>query len=134
MIVGIIMGLMVGLLGIPIGYLIYECSCSTDDVLKGWISGVLFAAVFIFFGGFLGNYINTADVESYTEQYKVTSETYYSSIDNEKLSGLERLELTQSVMLYNRELANRKVDMVKFWSIGIPKSVKEEVLKLEYIE
>jgi len=129
-IIGVLLG---GLIALLVGIEVYDNS-SEYDTLKGWISGVLIFLVIAVPISLLGRYMNIADKESYIAQYKTYKTTYVNSVNDKRISGLERIELTKSIMSENTSLADEKVNINKIWNFEIPKEIKDEILGLEPIE
>jgi len=131
---GIIIGVVLGaLIGLLVGISVYDNVCKYDT-LKGWIAGIAVCLVISIPISFLGKYINITDKESYLARYKTYKSTYINSLNDTRISGLERIELTKSIMSANTELADQKININKMWNFEIPHEIKNEILKLEEIK
>ena len=129
-IIGVVLG---GLIGLLVGVSVYDNTYS-HDTLKGWITGIAVCLVISIPISLLGKYINVTDKESYIARYRTYKSTYINSLNDTRISGLERIELTKSIMSANTELADQKININKMWNFEIPQEIKNEILKLEEIK
>lgn len=79
------------------------------------------------FGGYIGYKI---DVNKYNKQiasWKNTKEVIESSIKNENISDLEKIELVNKIVEYNKELTSLKEDVKQWWNFYLDDSKVNEL-------
>ncbi len=95
---------------------------------------VVVAAVIIFglsaFGSFIDNEILAEDLASY-EAYVMTMET---SLDNEDLTGLERLELVKQASEQNAWLSKKKYTCHRWYNFYLRDDLVDKIDSLEMID
>ena len=67
--------------------------------------------------------------DSWTQQYISQKQLIEDSLNNEKLSGLERLELVKQANELNAELIDKQIKCVKWYNF----TMDDDVLKLELV-
>jgi len=65
------------------------------------------------------------DSIKWCQQYQISKETIHKSIDNEKLSGFERVELVKQATELNQNLIGKQYDCQKWYGFDMDKSVLE---------
>lgn len=119
---------------IPRGtYVNYEYKRSKAEIIFMTTSIIVCSLVFIssgIIGAKIGAYEDRKAYESFIEKYKVQKATIENSLDNDKLSGAERVALVQSASSDNSYLAEAKVKYSKwyYWYLDYSK-----IKNLEYI-
>lgn len=79
------------------------------------------------------SYYCTISYEKQIAGYEAQKITIEQSLDNEDLSGLERIELVNKASELNEWLAEEKIEISKWTKFDIYNSVKEQYANAEYI-
>lgn len=99
--------------------LIYENYCDYDDSRWWtWIMPLILAICFWVGAIFIGMDINDNSHKAYAQKYLIQKATIEMSLENDKLSGFERIELVKQAVELNGELAERK-RAIKHWNSGV---------------
>lgn len=56
--------------------------------------------------------------------FNSTRDIYYSSLEDEKLTGMERVQIVQMANEANREITKQKVRVHAWWNVFIPNDIK----------
>ena len=79
------------------------------------------------------SYLRATYYEKQIAGYEAQKITIEQSLDNEDLSGLERIELVNNASKLNEWLAEEKIEISKWTKFDIYSSVKEQYANAEYI-
>lgn len=79
------------------------------------------------------SYLRATYYEKQIAGYEAQKITIEQSLDNEDLSGLERIELVNNASELNEWLAEEKIEISKWTKFDIYSSVKEQYANAEYI-
>lgn len=134
MIVGLILGLIIGA---TIAFVVYNIAYNIIYSGYKWKSLVVGIASFIIIlvgGCLIGVSVDNVSAKQFIEKYPVTQQLYYNSIDDEKLSGLERLQIVQMAKRSNDELASWKIEIDAWWNIFLKNDFKQQIRELNYIK
>jgi hypothetical protein len=113
------MSILVFLAFYGICWLIYDNFCvSSDCTWWSWVIPLILALCFWVGAIFIGMNINENDHNAYAQKYLIQKETIEMSLENDKLSGFERIELVKQAVELNGELAKRK-RTIKHWNSGV---------------
>ena len=134
MFAGMVWGLILGAIAAGvIGMLVYESTTDRDNKDKiyrrrAWV--IVFVPVFclcVFFGWVIANNSLAKSIQAHYA-FKMT---YESAVSDERLGGLERLDLTDKAISQNVKIAERKVGLRRFWNVGLNKDL---ILEYEALE
>ena len=79
----------------------------------------LFISIGVWIGFiFIGIQINTNSEKAYLQKYLIQKETIEMSLENDNLSGFERVELVKQATELNGKLAEKKA-YIKYWYSGV---------------
>lgn len=133
MITGIFLGFILGLLGLfwllPLMDL-YE-----------WYYKLIFIGLCVLtfiitmtIGGIIGKYEDKFEYQKYIESYIAQKEIYEASLKDDKLTGLERINLISNISSINSELEEKKIEYKKWYYYYLDYSLIEELklIELEY--
>ena len=81
-------------------------------------------------GGTIGYISDTSSWKRYVDTYNIKKATYEASLQNETLSGLERMELVRRAAEANGTLAGYKYDCQQWYGWNMDK----RILDLEFID
>lgn len=126
-----------GLLGLLVAFLVVllPTIAILDDVSYGHgtlvkiIGSILFVGVIIV-GCILGCIGERNKSGKYIEQYLAEKQTIEKSLQNESLSGLERIELVKQAVETNKKLAGYQYDCKKWYGFNID----DRILELSFID
>lgn len=99
-------------------YSIYDNSSITCSFWWVWVIPLVLAVCFWVGAIFIGMNINENSHNAYAQKYLIQKETIEMSLENDKLSGFERIELVKQAVELNGELAERK-RTIKHWNSGV---------------
>lgn len=109
----IVLAFLCALVAFAIGMLVYTAADPYNEVL--WFVIITIVAVAVLVGGiFLGIELTTGEARAFVASFKAEKTTIEYSINNDALSGLERVELVKLACELNGELAARK-EKSTFW-------------------
>lgn len=129
MIVGIILGaLFASLFSLIIHWVLFEY----DLEKYTWVVIIAIIILGVFVGAKIGIAIDKSYYETKIEQFKMSKQTIETSIINDKLSGLERVELVQLAVEENKWLAEIKVDVTKWWYFHLDESLLEDLQPINF--
>lgn len=96
-------------------------------MINSWrmIYAVVAAIAFVLVGGVAGLSVDIYHERVYIEQYKATKATYEDSLNNPIISGLERIDLINTVVEENKELIRKQYLSDKWYGFAIPDEIKE---------
>lgn len=121
------LGLFLGiLLAILIGFLVGSwimciIDCSTmNDGLAGF---VITLVAFTIIGGFVGVSVEKHSYKAFEAQYTAEKQMIEQSVENEKLSGFERVELVKQAAELNASLAGNQYHRRQWYGFAIPDSI-----------
>lgn len=135
MVFGTFLGLLVGiLLGMRAWFFIKAVVDYKYSLWLSCIAGIVICIAVSICGGFIGIGSDVAEVESFINQYEATHMLYEASIEDERLSGLERLEIVQMANRTNMSIADRKAKIDKWWNFAIPEELKDKIRHMEYVK
>ena len=99
--------------------LIYDNYCGYHDS-RWWTWTIPLILAICFWVGaiFIGMDINDNSHKAYAQKYLIQKATIEMSLENDKLSGFERIELVKQAVELNGELAERK-RTIKHWNSGV---------------
>lgn len=98
---------------------IHENHCSYNASLWWvWTIPLILAICFWVGAIFIGMDINDNSHKAYAQKYLIQKATIEMSLENDKLSGFERIELVKQAVELNGELAERK-RAIKHWNSGV---------------
>jgi hypothetical protein len=132
MYIGLIIGLIIGLVAAGIVYMTMDYNDCESFTM--WIVTVPIIVICIAGTGWIGYTLDNADLRSFIAKFNATKETYNMSINDERLSGLERLEIVKMVNESNRDLASRKANINEWWNNFVSDDLKDELNQLESIK
>lgn len=96
-------------------YLVINAPCFVDEYFGAYfITTSIIVPILWIASIFIGIGINTEDEKVYVQKYLAQKQTIEMSLENEELSGLERIELVKQATELNGELAERKA-RVQLW-------------------
>jgi uncharacterized protein YacL len=130
LILGLFLGLVVSAIIGLIDWLVFECilyeTCAeiTCVIITVILCIVLTTAITIGICSY-----DSLQSTCYIERYNITKQTTEESINSDKLSGMERLQLVQSAIDENKYLKQQQFDCQQWYGFLIDK----DVLKLEPI-
>ena len=100
-------------------WLIYDNFCSYSDCTWwSWVIPLILTLCFWVGSIFIGMNINENSHNAYAQKYLIQKQTIEMSLENEKLTGFERIELVKQAVELNGELAERKRS-IKHWNSGV---------------
>lgn len=102
---------------------------STSIILFIVLVGVFFTAPFVF----MTNTVNVWN-QQFCAEFEAQKQTYERAIENENLTGLERLEITNKIMELNADLASEQVSVVQWYNFNLSQENKERTLALTMIK
>lgn len=126
--IGIITGVLIGVVTVTIVALL--CDLFDFDMLyRDRVWHLIFAAIIAVFSA--GGYQVEKSIRGrYIEQYIATKSTIETSLKNDTLTGLERVQLVQQASKANSELAGYKYDCRQWYGIAFD----DRALELEPID
>ena len=90
-------------------YVIINIPCFVDEYFGAYfITNSIIVAILWIASIFIGIGINTEDEKAYVQKYLAQKQTSEMSLENEELTGLERMELVKQATELNGEIAERK--------------------------
>jgi NADH:ubiquinone oxidoreductase subunit 5 (subunit L)/multisubunit Na+/H+ antiporter MnhA subunit len=90
--------------------LFVECERNENYPVAQWVMSIIAIAIWI--GAvFIGIGIYTEDERLFIAKFEAQKQTIEMSLDNENLSGLERIELVKQASELNGEMAERKAKL-----------------------
>ena len=100
-------------------WLIYDRFClDVDCTWWSWVIPLILALCFWVGAIFIGMNINENEHKAYAQKHLAQKQTIEMSLENDKLSGLERIELVKQAVELNGKLAERKT-AIKHWNSGV---------------
>lgn len=130
-ILSLLMGIIVGLI---VGRTIYNSICGSADVLIGWLSGIFIIVIITIVGCQMGLTLGNADIQKDIAGVTALQETYTYSLNDERLSGLEKMEITKEIMEQNIAIARQKVELRQWWNQWLDQELVEEFCSLGPIQ
>lgn len=113
MITGISMGCFIGLIGLL--WLFGLCNAYKWWHYVIWIGlCVLTFIITMVLGGLIGTYESKFEYQKYVNGYISKKVIYEESLKNDKLSGLERVNLISNISAINAELEEKKIEYKKW--------------------
>lgn len=106
-VLGSLMGLLVGC--------IITLLCIWDVCGRGRLPAVAITLCFTLIGGFIGWCMAVEEANKYIAEYESVKQTIESSLENEILTGFERVELVKQAAECNKELAGRQYSASKWY-------------------
>lgn len=129
MIVGIILGATFSSL---VSIIIYLTLIERGLEEYRWLAAIIIIILGTFIGAKIGIALDKYYYETKIEQFKMSKQTIEASIINNKLSGLERVELVQLAVKENKWLAEIKVDVTKWWYFHLDESLLENLQPITF--
>lgn len=127
----IIFGLLGCLCGVVIGFILYVAKDETKYVFP--ISLVTTIVFMIISGIFSWIYI-VDEANKYIAQYESAKYTIESSLQNENLTGYEKVALVNQATQYNQELAGKQYEATRWYNIQYDDRIFElEPINLERV-
>lgn len=126
---GLLLGFLVGLVFLAIGVFVREEMYSTVAEVMITIVTYLFVCLSIFGGGYIGYCVEYNENQAFIEQYEISKYTIETSIENDKLSGFERMSLIETAIELNAKLVSKQHRAKMWYEFCIP----YEITKLEPI-
>lgn len=126
MITAILLGILASFFIFLIGTII------SDDNFELFIF-IPIAIVVIFISACIGKDISIKEYELYIRDWKNTKEVIESSMENENISDLEKIELIKTITEYNMQLEGLKTKVTYWWNYYLDDSkVNElEIIKIK---
>lgn len=122
--VSIILGAFLGFL---VGLLIWFLVLIGENVPK-WII-VFFVLICVVIGAWIGAQIDINANGTFIAEFETSKKLIEESIENDSLSGYERIALVEQALDLNRELTKKQYDHDRWYGVCIP----DEIMKLEPI-
>jgi hypothetical protein len=94
------------------------------------IIGIIFGICMYFI---TTNGINVSN-ESFCASFEARKETYESAMNDENVTSLERLQITEKIMEINAGLAQEQVSVVQWYNFNLSEENKENTLSLTIIK
>jgi apolipoprotein N-acyltransferase len=92
-----------------------------------WIISII-CALLVWVGAvFIGIGINTQEEKVYVQKYLAQKQTIEMSLENEELTGLERIELVKQATELNGELAERKARVQSWYVVVYDNTIYDNV-------
>ena len=90
-------------------YVVINIPCFVDEYLGAYfITNSIIVAILWIASIFIGIGINTQEEKVYVQKYLAQKQTIEMSLENEDLTGLERIELVKQATELNGEVAEKK--------------------------
>lgn len=129
-------GLLMGALGFMIALAII-CETEWGNNLRDGIGiGIIILLIFCFFIlGYIGDtsYVNIEN-KIFCASFEAKKNTYEYAIKDENITGFERLQITQSIMELNGDLAAEQVNVCQWYNFNISEENRNKTLSLEQIK
>lgn len=125
MIIGFILGVLIALVVYGLAHEIFEIGNKNMYIFMS--IAIMLACMFIW---------QASDVNYYREEisaFNSTRNIYYNSLEDEKLTGMERVQIVQMANEANREIAKQKVRVHTWWNVFIPNDIKNQYDNIELI-
>jgi len=77
--------------------------------------------------------LKNIDNQKFYASFQAKKQTYESSVSDERLTALERLQITEDIMKINSNLAEKQVDIVQWYNFNVDQVNKDNILELTMI-
>jgi hypothetical protein len=109
----LLVALVSALVGVIIG-MIHAVAAKEEVYIAYWTASF---AIIGLIGGTIGGQFGVVDsANRYIVQYEAAKQTIESSLQNENLSGFERIELVKQATKYNKELSGKQYDATRWYN------------------
>lgn len=134
----IVMGFIIAILiDMLIGFLIfgpiYDTVDEKHEKFVGCI-GIVIMVTILIVGVLIPIQLDNSSMEQYIAGYKSTKSTYTEAINNESMTGLEKINLVKDLVNENEYLAKKQSTINRWWNFDISKTNKTALLELTPIE
>mgnify|MGYP003518199671 CR=1 FL=1 len=126
--------------GFPV-FLIVVCGlCDTDffkrkeNAFLGYTISVIIGIVFFIFTYCLVTNMINVDNQTFCARFEAKKETYERAINDERLTSLERIQITTSIMDINADLAEEQVSVSQWYNFNLSKENEEQTISLTPIK
>lgn len=109
-------------------YVFINIPCFVDEYFGAYfITNSIIVAILWIASIFIGIGINTEEEKVYVQKYLAQKQTIEMSLENEELSGLEKIELVNQATELNGELAERKARFELWHFVVYDNTIYDEV-------
>ena len=115
MFLGIFLGMLIAIVILAIALMISDDFFYDLGEKITWFIAITLSMLSIIFGGIIGKQSATYFYETQVKTYYINKETIESSICNENLNGLEKIQLVEQATILNEKIITMKVDVTKWW-------------------
>jgi hypothetical protein len=131
----IIIGFFVGGLGFFVAAWLLARSGKFEDKYEwlGWTLATVFGVVCAIMMFFCATGLKNIDNQKFYASFQAKKQTYESSVSDERLTALERLQITEDIMKINSNLAEKQVDIVQWYNFNVDQVNKDNILELTMI-
>lgn len=91
------------------------------------ISTIISMILVTLLGGYIGYKVDLNEYNKQIANWKNTKEVIETSIKNENISDLEKIELVNKIVEYNKELTSLKEDVKQWWNFYLDDSKVNEL-------
>ena len=91
------------------------------------ISTIISMILVTLLGGYIGYKVDLNEYNKQIANWKNTKEVIETSIKNENISDLEKIELVNKIVEYNKELTSLKEDVKQWWNFYLNDSKVNEL-------
>lgn len=105
----------------------------TKIIKKGLTIGIILGIILSILFFFAFSYSESMSYKVELEGYKAKKYTIEQSLQNNELTGLERIELVNQAVELNGWLAETKCEIMKWTSFDVHDSIKQECQKADFI-
>lgn len=121
--VGVILGISVGVTIAIFAGLIFGLGC--ELFLNRPLVWAIIVIALLILGGVMGGYADNCEYDKYIYTYPTVKNTIESSLNNENLSGLERIELVKQATELNSKLVKTQYSSQQWYGFTIDDKVME---------
>lgn len=112
------------IIALGIGVIVDTASHNSDaGEFAGMLSGIVLTIIAIV----LVIQVSNVELEKNLAWFQETKATYNASIEDKNLTGFERVEITNTAIKANRELAKLKIDLDQWWNAPYKNSIVKQV-------
>jgi hypothetical protein len=132
--------IVIGFLGAGLGFCIFAgllaCTGKFEEgkrVVIGFTFAIILGIAFGVMTYFCATNIKNIESQKFYASFQAKKQTYENSIDDERLTALERLQITENIMYINSNLAEKQVDVVQWYNFNLTQDNKNNILELAMI-
>lgn len=126
MIAGLILGSLSSLFMVFIGLIICE-NVDYDHEKYVWIGTSIIILIITLLGGWIGMQLDITEYNKKIANWNNTKLTIESSMKNENISDLEKIDLVNKIVEYNMQLTESKEDVKQWWYFYLDDSKVNEL-------